>query len=62
MWSLWRHDRSFSGKYVSYDEVSQQPVPVRESGLPVIFGGHAPAAVERAARLGDGLVRLGSVT
>lgn len=52
--ALWRHDRSFAGRYVGFRDVSQHPAPVAASGPPLIFGGHAPAALARAARLGDG--------
>lgn len=54
MRALWRHDPSFSGRYVTYRDVSQQPAPQRAGGPPVIFGGHVRAALDRAARLGDG--------
>ena len=54
MRALWRHDPSFTGDYVAYRGLSQYPAPSRGGELPVIFGGHAPAAIERAARLGDG--------
>jgi alkanesulfonate monooxygenase SsuD/methylene tetrahydromethanopterin reductase-like flavin-dependent oxidoreductase (luciferase family) len=35
------------------------PAPVDPSGPPVLFGGHTPPAIKRAARLGDGWISGG---
>jgi alkanesulfonate monooxygenase SsuD/methylene tetrahydromethanopterin reductase-like flavin-dependent oxidoreductase (luciferase family) len=34
--------------------VESNPKPVQQPGVPIIVGGHADAAVRRAARYGDG--------
>jgi probable F420-dependent oxidoreductase len=47
---------SFAGEYVRFDGVHIEPRP---HGVPIVIGGHAPAAVRRAARYGDGLYPLG---
>lgn len=53
-----------SGKYFSYEgellsipEIKLCPVP--EKRVPLLLGGHSPAALKRAARLGDGWVAAG---
>ena len=45
---------TFRGRYVSVSNVHALPKPVQPSGIPVWIGGHTDAAVQRAARLGDG--------
>ncbi|MCY3568898.1 MAG: TIGR03619 family F420-dependent LLM class oxidoreductase [Chloroflexi bacterium] len=47
---------SFSGKYVQIDRMSMMPKPVTPGGPPILFGGLSQAAIERAARIGDGWV------
>ena len=47
---------SFSGKYVQIDQMSMMPKPVTPGGPPILFGGLSQAAIERAARIGDGWV------
>jgi probable F420-dependent oxidoreductase len=57
---LWTHEpATFDGRYVSFTEVYSRPRPVRPGGVPLVIGGHSPAAVRRAARYGDGLYPLG---
>ncbi|HUF84473.1 MAG TPA: LLM class F420-dependent oxidoreductase [Acidimicrobiia bacterium] len=56
---LWTEDAfSFSGEYHGFEHASILPRPVRP--IPVLFGGSAPALLERCARLGDGWIPLGS--
>ncbi len=56
---LWTEDPfSFQGEYHTIDQASILPRPSRS--IPVLFGGSAPALIERCARLGDGWVPLGS--
>ena len=54
MRALWEQDKpSFEGEFVSFSGVNAHPRPV-QSPLPVIVGGHTPAAFRRAARSGQG--------
>ncbi len=53
--SLWRDESaSFEGTQFSFDGVGSYPKPAQAGGVPIIVGGHVPAAARRAARLGDG--------
>lgn len=53
--SLWRDDAStFQGEQFSWQEVASNPKPAQAKGVPIIVGGHVPAAARRAARFGDG--------
>jgi len=53
--SLWRENpSSFHGKYFNFGPVRSLPKPVQKDGVPILVGGHSPAAVRRAARFGDG--------
>jgi probable F420-dependent oxidoreductase len=55
MRSLWRDDTSsFEGKHFNFGPVKSYPKPVQKGGVPILIGGHSPAAVRRAARFGDG--------
>ena len=54
MRALWRSDdASYHGQLVRFEGVSCNPKPVR-GAVPIIVGGHSPAAARRAGRLGDG--------
>jgi probable F420-dependent oxidoreductase len=44
---------SYSGPFVSFDPLYVEPRPVA-GRVPIIVGGHSPAAARRAGRLGDG--------
>ena len=46
--------RPFHGRFHHIDDFVFEPLPPQGAGLPVWFGGRAPAALERAGRLGDG--------
>ena len=53
--SLWRDEvASFEGQQFSWQDVGSNPKPVQPGGVPIIVGGHVPAAARRAARFGDG--------
>ena len=55
---LWSEERvEHRGRFYTFDEVGFQPKPVNGS-IPVLVGGEAPAALRRAARIGDGWVGL----
>ena len=56
---LWSEDVfSYEGQYHSFEHASILPRP--SEPIPVLFGGSAPALIERCARLGDGWIPLGS--
>ena len=42
----------YHGKHYSFERLRMSPVPTEK--VPFIIGGHTPAALKRAARLGDG--------
>jgi probable F420-dependent oxidoreductase len=53
--ALWRDDPStFEGKHFKLRQMRSFPKPLQKGGIPIHIGGHSPAAVRRAARLGDG--------
>ncbi len=47
---------SFDGRTLRYDRVKVTPPPARAEGPPIVLGGYARRAVERAGRLADGYV------
>jgi probable F420-dependent oxidoreductase len=56
---LWRHlwsgtNEPFAGRFVSFDDFTFGPLPVRREQLPIVVGGRSEAALRRAGRLGDG--------
>ncbi|MGH9234194.1 MAG: LLM class F420-dependent oxidoreductase [Acidimicrobiales bacterium] len=54
MRALWSQDEpAFSGDTVSFTGAVMRPRPVA-GAVPVIVGGHSPAAARRAGRVGDG--------
>ena len=56
---LWTEDSlSYDGEFHTVDRASINPRPSQP--IPILFGGSAPAAIERCARLGDGWAPLGS--
>jgi probable F420-dependent oxidoreductase len=49
--------RPFAGREITVgDGIVMEPRPARESGPPIVVGGHSKPAVRRAARLGDGWI------
>ncbi len=55
---LWSEDVfSFDGEFHRFEHASILPRPSRP--IPVMFGGSAPALLERCARMGDGWIPLG---
>ena len=60
MRALWTDDvASFEGDHVRFRDVKSRPRPYRQGGVPIVVGGHSPAAARRAGRLGDGFYPLG---
>ncbi len=56
---LWRHlwggaTSPFRGRFHDLEDFVFEPLPAQGAALPVWFGGRAPAALQRAGRLGDG--------
>jgi probable F420-dependent oxidoreductase len=55
MRALWQPDyASFSGKYVSFENVMCDVKPARAGGVPIVIGGSSPMAAKRAGRIGNG--------
>ena len=56
---LWTEDVfSYDGEYHQFEHASILPRPTEP--IPVLFGGSAPALLDRCARLGDGWIPLGT--
>ena len=49
---------SFAGQHFTFGPVRSHPKPV-QARIPILVGGHSPAAARRAGRLGDGFFPLG---
>ena len=56
---LWTEDVfSYDGEFHRFEHASILPRPTES--VPVLFGGSAPALIDRCARIGDGFIPLGS--
>lgn len=54
MRALWTEDKAtFQGEFTSFTDCISRPRPVNGT-VPIVVGGHSPAAARRAGRLGDG--------
>ena len=53
---------TFHGRFRDVDDAAVQPKPIQRPHPPLWFGGHAPAALARAVRLGDAFIGAGSST
>ena len=56
---LWRHlwsgsTEPFAGRFHEIDDFAFGPLPVQGASLPIVVGGRAERALQRAGRLGDG--------
>jgi probable F420-dependent oxidoreductase len=52
---LWRDpEPTFHGRFAHFERAQSYPKPVQPGGVPIVVGGHSPAAARRAGRLGDG--------
>lgn len=53
MRALWTDDKaSFDGEFFSFTDCISRPRPVNGT-IPIVVGGHSPAAARRAGRIGD---------
>jgi len=53
--SLWTEpEPEVRGKFYSFGPVKFEPKPIQKPHPPIVFGGETPAALRRAAALGDG--------
>lgn len=53
--TLWTNElASFSGEYVSFEDIRATPMPVQSPHPPIWIGGASPAAFRRAVEYGDG--------
>lgn len=61
MRALWTApEASHDGRHWRLERARMEPKPVQRPHPPLWFGAHAPAAIERAAALGDGFIGAGS--
>jgi len=51
---------TFSGRYTKFDGIVLEPKPVQRPHPPIWVGGEGPAALRRAARVGDAWYPIGS--
>ena len=59
--TCWRDEPiDFAGDHYRVEQVSMLPKPVSPGGPPILVGGTAPRALDRAARLGDGWISSGA--
>jgi probable F420-dependent oxidoreductase len=53
--TLWTDEQpAFEGRSVRFGGIQQQPPPIQKPHPPIVIGGMSDAALDRAARLGDG--------
>jgi probable F420-dependent oxidoreductase len=61
MRALWtKPEVSYAGRYWQLERARMEPKPLQRPHLPLWFGAHAPAAIERAATIGDGFIGAGA--
>ncbi len=59
--ALWTSDNpSFEGKYCRFSDIAFLPKPVQRPHPPIWVGGESPAALRRAARLGNAWYPIGN--
>jgi probable F420-dependent oxidoreductase len=57
---LWSEPEvAHEGEFFRFDAVAFEPKPVQQPWPPILIGGESPAALRRAARLGDGWIGMG---
>jgi probable F420-dependent oxidoreductase len=54
--NLWTQEgpSSFSGRWISYENVGANPLPAQKPHIPIWVGGKTPAALRRVGRYGNG--------
>ena len=58
---LWTSETpSFDGKYCTFSDISFMPKPIQKPHPPIWVGGESPAALRRAAELGDAWYPIGN--
>src|SRR5207249_7022049 len=61
MKELWTEDRAnLAGEFWRLHDVAMAPKPLQKPHIPLWFGGHAPAALRRAAEYADGWMSAGA--
>jgi len=59
--TLWTEaSPKFAGKYTKFDGIVLEPKPIQKPHPPIWVGGEGPAALRRAARIGDAWYPIGS--
>ena len=56
LWS--EHEVAHDGEFFSFDTVLFEPKPIQKPWPPILVGGESPAALRRAAAIGDGWVGI----
>lgn len=60
--ALWTQpEPEFHGRFYDFGPVRFEPKPVQKPHPPIVFGGESDAAMQRAARLGDGWISSGAL-
>ena len=60
--TCWRAEPvDFAGDHYRVEQMSMLPKPVSPGGPPILIGGVAPPALDRAARLADGWISSGAI-
>ena len=59
--ALWTSDRGYQGTFFQIPPGRQDPRPAQRPGPPILLGGMAEAALERAGRIGDGWITSSAV-
>lgn len=59
LWAAGPDGASFDGEFYAFTHAVSRPLPHQTPGVPILIGGHSPAAARRAGRLGDGFQPIG---